>query len=277
MARLKFGYNTNGFAHHALEDALRIISDLGYDGVALTLDVHHLNPFKTTQSDLRALKRLLKRLRLDVVIETGARYLLDPVHKHEPCFISAKGAVRRIAFTKKAVDIAAVLEAPVVTVYSGALHPRMRAEEARMRLAAGLRSVCKYAASCGVIIGLEPEPGMFIDTIEGYAGTKRDVDHPALKLTVDVGHLVCCEQDAPGYIITRLADEIVNAHIEDIKGASHNHLPPGEGEINFRPILEAFRTINFSGLIGVELSRNSHNAPEAARNAIKFFNKIRQV
>ena len=275
MAPLKIGYNTNGFAHHTLEDALRIISGLGYDGVALTLDVHHLNPFTTTRSDLRALKRLLRRLKLDAVIETGARYLLDPVRKHEPCFVSATGAARRIAFTKKAIDIAAALNAPVVTVHSGARHPRMRREEARVRLAAGLRSVCKYAASRGVIIGLEPEPGMFIDTIEGYARIRCDVDHLALKLTVDVGHLVCCEQDAPGYIITRLADEIVNAHIEDIRGAAHNHLPPGEGEINFRPILEAFKAINFSGLIGVELSRNSHNAPEAARGAMEFFGKIR--
>jgi sugar phosphate isomerase/epimerase len=275
MTRLRFAYNTNGFAHHALEDALRIISGLGYDGVALTLDVHHLNPFTATRSDLLALKRQLRRLKLDVVIETGARYLLDPVRKHEPCFISATGAARRIAFTKKAIDIAAALDAPVVTVHSGSLHPRMKPEDARKRLAAGLRNVCKYAASRGVIIGLEPEPGMFIDTIEGYARTKRDVGHPALKLTVDVGHLVCCEQDSPGYIISRLADEIVNAHIEDIKGAAHNHLPPGEGEINFRPILEAFKAINFAGLIGVELSRNSHNAPEAARSAIEFFNKIR--
>lgn len=275
MASLKFAYNTNGFAHHALEDALRIISDCGYDGIALTLDVHHLNPFTTTRSELLALKRLLKRLKLGVVIETGARYLLDPVRKHEPCFVSAKGSARRVVFTKKAIDIAVALGAPVVTVHSGMLHRSVKPEEARKRLAAGLRSVCGYAESRGVVVGLEPEPGMFIETIEGYARTKRDVNHPALKLTVDVGHLVCCERDQPGYIITRLADEIVNAHIEDIKGASHNHLPPGEGEINFGPILDAFKAIDFKGLIGVELSRNSHNAPEAARGAMEFFKKIR--
>jgi len=275
MAKLKFGYNTNGFAHHKLKDALALISFYGYDGVALTLDVHHLNPFEMEDADLRAVKRQLKHLKLDVVIETGARYLLNPVHKHEPCFISERMVISRIAFTKMAIDIAAELEAPVVTVHSGALHPRMKPALARKRLASDLRNVCKYAAAHGVVIGLEPEPGMFIDTIEGYARTREDVDHPALKLTVDVGHLVCCEKDPPAFIITRLADEIVNAHIEDIRGCEHNHLPPGEGEINFKPILGAFKAIGYKGLINVELSRNSHNAPEASRKAIEFFNKIR--
>ena len=41
---LSFGYNTNGFAHHKLEDALEIIADCGYRGVALTLDNYHCNP-----------------------------------------------------------------------------------------------------------------------------------------------------------------------------------------------------------------------------------------
>ena len=38
------GYNTNGFAHHRLEDAINILADLGYRSIALTLDYHSLLP-----------------------------------------------------------------------------------------------------------------------------------------------------------------------------------------------------------------------------------------
>ena len=55
---LSFGYNTNGFAHHKLEDALEIIADCGYRGVALTLDNYHCNPFSVEPADLNRLRQL---------------------------------------------------------------------------------------------------------------------------------------------------------------------------------------------------------------------------
>src|SRR5947207_15955971 len=85
------GYNTNGFAHHRLEDALTILAELGYQGVALTLDHHVLNPYEPDPiGRTRQLRRLLERLNLRCVVETGARFLLDPRRKHQPTLVSTR-------------------------------------------------------------------------------------------------------------------------------------------------------------------------------------------
>ena len=92
---MRFGYNTNGFAHHRLEDALTILAELGYRSVALTLDHHALNPYDPdTSRQLPLIRERLRSLGLGVVIETGARFLLDPWRKHQPTLLSSDAEER---------------------------------------------------------------------------------------------------------------------------------------------------------------------------------------
>ena len=107
---LRFAYNTNGAANHRLEDALALIAEAGYDGVALTLDIHHLDPFAPDhRAQVRLVSARLKALNLGCVIETGARFLLNPRAKHEPTLVTAdpEGRARRVEFLSLALDVAA--------------------------------------------------------------------------------------------------------------------------------------------------------------------------
>src|SRR5205807_3610231 len=120
---MRFGYNTNGFAHHRLEDAVAILADLGYDSIAITLDYHTLNPSDPNLPDqLRAVRDIVQCRNLRTVIETGARFLLDPWRKHQPALLSADPAQRqqRIDFLLQAIDIARELSADAVSFWSGA-------------------------------------------------------------------------------------------------------------------------------------------------------------
>src|SRR4051794_7412671 len=113
------GYNTNGFAHHRLEDALTILGELGYRSVALTLDHHALDPFDPDlPAQIRRVRALLERLELRSVIETGARFLLDPRRKHQPTLLS-DNPERRLDFLHRAIDIATELDSEAVSLWSG--------------------------------------------------------------------------------------------------------------------------------------------------------------
>ncbi len=188
------GYNTNGFAHHRLEDALRILAQLGYQSVALTLDYHALNPYDPGMpSQAAAVRDLLRGLGLRVVLETGARFLLDPWHKHQPTLLSegVEDRRRRIDFLRRAVDLARDLGADAVSFWSGTPREAAADEVLMERLAAGCRELCDHAAGCGVRLAFEPEPGMFIDTMDRFCDLYEAVSHPAFGLTLDVGHLHC--------------------------------------------------------------------------------------
>src|SRR5262245_20122451 len=111
------GYNTNGFAHHRLDDALLILAELGYQGVGLTVDHHVLNPFAAGwQREAEQVRVLLECLRLRCVIETGARFLLDARRKHQPTLLSPtpEERQRRVEFLVDCIALARILKADAV-------------------------------------------------------------------------------------------------------------------------------------------------------------------
>ena len=271
---MKFGYNTNGFAHHALADALRVIAQTGYDGVAITLDVHHLNPLVCSGAERRNCAALLRELSLDVVVEGGSRFILDPMNKHEPSLISPEGRERRLAFLKECVLTAETLGAKVVAFASGVKQPGVAKEQAQTWLVEGVRALCDFAAEHNVTLALEPEPGHFVETLSDYAHIKKLCGKDDIGLTLDIGHIYCSEKSGPVEIIERYRDEIVNVHIEDMKGGVHEHLPPGEGDVDFAAALGALRKMGYDGLVNLELSRSSHDAPRIAQEALAFVKKF---
>ena len=270
---MRLGYNTNGFAHHRLDDALAILADLGYESVALTLDYHALDPYEPDLAGrTEAVRRRLERLGLRCVVETGARFLLDPWRKHQPTLISGQqdGRERRLDFLKRAVDVAAALGADAVSFWSGRADDDAPEDELWRRLDEGCRRLGEYAAGRGVRLAFEPEPGMFVDTMTRFDELMRRVGHPSFGLTLDVGHLHCLGEGPAGDHIRRRCDVLWNVHIEDMRRGAHDHLMFGEGDMDFPPILRALAEVGYGGGVHVELSRHGHDAVGAARRALAF-------
>jgi len=268
---LRFAYNTNGAANHRLDDALSLIADSGYDGVALTLDHHHHDPFATDWA--AASERLaarLRRLKLHSVIETGARYLLDPRDKHEPTMVTADaaGRDRRVAFLQRAIDIAAILGSETISFWAGIPKPDVDYAQARQWLDDGLACVCDYAATHGVDVSFEPEPGMLIETVAGYAALAER--HPTLRLALDTGHCIVTQDIEPAEAVRRYAAQLGTVAVEDMRRGEHIHLPFGEGDMDTGAVLAALRDIDFDRLVCVELSRESPRAHAAIPQALAY-------
>lgn len=257
---MRYAYNTNGLQNHRLEHAVELVADAGYDGLAITLDIHHLDP----QAPFLAKRAFVLRQRLDAlglgcVIETGARYLLDARRKHEPTLVSATAEERerRLDFLREAVDVAHVLEAECVSCFAGV--PRVLAlEEARAVLLDGLDRLNAYAQIKGVRVALEPEPGMAVADLDDALTVLPEEQWLAL----DVGHCLVTGERDPAAAVREFAARAATITVEDMKRGEHVHLPFGEGDIDLPAVLAAIAEIGFPGLVCVELSRESHRAHE---------------
>lgn len=269
---MRWGYGTNGFTSHRLHDALGIIADLGYDGVALTLDQPHLDPFADdVAAQTAATGRRLDDLGLGVVVETGGRYVLDIWRKHHPTLVSADGRDRRVDYLSRAVDVAAELGAEAVSLWSGTLPEETSPETGWERLVAGVDAVLAHARRSGVVCAFEPEPGMFVDTVEGVLELRRRLGDPEeLRVTLDIGHVVCNEPRGLADTVALAGGLLANVQVDDMVAGVHEHLALGDGDVDFPVALAALARAGYTGLAALELPRHGHAAPVVAEQSLGF-------
>lgn len=275
---MKLGYNTNGLACHRWRDALELLAETGYQSVAVTIDHHWMDPGSSShRAEVAAVGRVLEQLGLECVIETGARYLLDPREKHEPTLLSA-APERRIAFLNQCIDIAVELNAAAVSCWSGVLKGSVPRDAALDRLVEGCRRVLDHAARRDVRLAFEPEPGMLIESMDDFAELQARLDDAAhFGLTLDIGHVQCVEPCSIPEVIRTWRQKLWNVHIEDMCRGVHEHLRFGDGEIEFVPVMAALQDVGYTGGVHVELSRHSHMAPQVVRESYEFLDSIRRT
>ncbi|MGW7385625.1 sugar phosphate isomerase/epimerase family protein [Streptomyces sp. NPDC054794] len=271
---LRLGYGTNGLTDLRLEDALALLADLGYDGVGLTLDHMHLDPLaRDLPARTARLAQRLGELGLGVTVETGGRYVLDPRRKHGPSLLDDDEDARwtRIRLLVRAVRIAAELGAHAVHCFSGVGPPGVDTDTAWQRLAGALDPVLDAADEAGIPLAVEPEPGHLLATLADFHRLRSDLGDPApLGLTLDIGHCQCLESAPVQDCVRQAAPWLRHVQIEDMRRGVHEHLPFGEGEIDFPPVLAALADSGYRGLTVVELPRHSHAGPELAARSLDF-------
>jgi len=277
------GYNTNGFAHHRLEDAIAILAELGYRGIALTPDVNHLDPFaKSEFGDVNlsfrtgCVRNDLQVHSLECVIETGSRFLLDPRRKHQPTLVSPEACERefRFDFLCDCLDLAVGIGSRTLSFWSGTTTDDASHRIVLSRLVENCKRLADCAAAKGVRLAFEPEPGMFIDTMDKFAELHAKVNHPAFGLTLDIGHLVCQGELPISKHIAAWKHVLWNVHIEDMMRGVHDHVMFGEGDVDFADAFAGLRAANYTGGLYVELSRHSYDAVNTACRAKAFLDRF---
>ena len=271
---LRYAYNTNGCAHHRLDDALDLIAEAGYEGVALTLDWPHLDVVADDYE--RQARRLAEKLRqrgLGLVVETGARFLLDPRRKHEPTLVSPEpgGRKLRLDTLTRALDVCAIGGGETVSFWSGPVRPAVARGQAWAWLEEGVARLAERAAARGVALSFEPEPGHLTELLTDYDRLAEAA--PGLRLALDTGHLLVTGEADPADAVRQRAASLGTVAVEDMDRGVHLHKPFGTGDVDVPAVLDALADVGYRRLVTVELSRESPRAHEAIPESIAFLRR----
>ncbi len=198
---IQLSYCTFGLTQLSLSDAIEAVNKAGYPGVELSFHRDQFNPFQITAQDIATLRRQFDSLAVRPACVATASHFFLPSRPHEPSLMCADlaGRKRRIDLVRRGIQVARQLGVPLVTFGSGFIRDEHVADPSIDPGALLVDSIrrCLHEIRDGedITLLLEPEPGMYIETLEQAIDLVNQVGSPHFKLHLDLCHIYCSEPD----------------------------------------------------------------------------------
>jgi protein FrlC len=277
---MKLAFSTNAYTRHSLIDALRGIKRAGFPGVEILADTPHAYPADIDAALTNDVKRELEKLDLSVSninVNCSFGYWKDapPEPYFEPSLISPNSRHRedRTRLIMKSLEFARDVGAANVSITSGRMLGGMPPEPAARQFAESIRPILDRADQLDVNVGIECEPGLYLEYVAELRDWIDRLGHPRLGANLDVGHSQVIGESIPE-AVKLLGDRIWNLHVEDIPGRKHYHLIPGQGTLDWQGLKRALVEINYARFLTVELYTHWQNPQEAAEQSYQFLSRI---
>jgi sugar phosphate isomerase/epimerase len=270
---MRLAFSSNAYLRVPFDETAARIAALGYDGLELLADVPHAWPAGLLEGQKQAIRAAMERNGL--AFSNVNAFMMNAVADYRqpywyPSFIEPDEGYRRVRIdhTRRALSLCAELGAPHITTEPGGpLAPGQTRQEAMELFVEALKPLAEHAHKLGVMLLIEPEPGLLIETTEQYLEVAERLSAPSIGLNFDVGHAFCVGEDLPA-AIARMAPHTRHYHFEDIAATRvHHHLVPGMGAIDFATVIEAIRKTGYDGWLTVELYPFVDDPDAAARRA----------
>ena len=196
---IQLSYSTFGLTNLDFLDAIEVTARAGYPGVELSFHRDQFNPFDITDEYLATVKRKLASLNITPACVSTASHFFTPQRPHEPSLMTPDlaGRKRRIDLVRRGVRVARTLGVPLVSFGSGFIrdeHVSNPSVDPRELLVDSIQQCLKEVrADDDITLLIEPEPGMYIETLEQGIGLVNEINSPRFQLHLDLNHNYCSE------------------------------------------------------------------------------------
>ena len=147
-------------------------------------------------------------------------------------------------------------------------------EDGRKRGIDCFAAVADAAASSGVVYCIEPlsrDQTAFVNTIEDAASIVRQIGSPSVRTMLDCSSAALTETESIPDLIRRWLPTgmIAHVHFND-----PNRRGPGDGELDFGPVLKALRDVDYRGDAAIEPFIYEPDGPACAARGIAYIRKL---
>jgi protein FrlC len=280
---MKLAFSTNAYTRFPLLAALRGIKAAGYAGVEILADTPHAYPETLDNSTISTIRRELDNLQLQVSnINANCTFgywrHAPPEAYFEPSLISPVKQYRddRMRLIMRTLEFAKQVAAMNISITSGRMLGGMPPVAAARQFAESMKPILDRADQLGVNIGIECEPGLFLEYATELKEWIDKLGSPRLGANLDVGHSQVLGESIPESV-KLLGGRIWNLHVEDIPGRKHYHMIPGEGTMDWMALKGALEGIKYRQYLTVELYTHTEKPQEAAEKSYSFLSNIFQA
>ena len=114
------------------------------------------------------------------------------------------------------------------------------------------RFCADVASEYGRIVLMEPRVGEVICSVDSLLRLMEHVGRPNLKANFDTGHF-SAQRENVVLALAKLQGQFANVHISDNDPSNSEHVPIGDGSIDWKEFLSTLSAAGYNGYLGLDL------------------------
>ncbi len=250
-----------------------LAAELGYDGLEIAPFTLSDDPLSLTAAERKVIRRAVEEAGLAV---TGLHWLL--VTPKGMSITDTDPAVRRRTrdMMQGLCDLCADLGGRYLVHGSPAQRqlPERDIHAAKGYALEAFRYAARAAEKAGVIYCIEPlsrRETNFINTVAEAIGVVEGIGSNSFRTMIDCSAAGLAEEQSVADLIAQWMPSGLIAHMQV---NDPNRKGPGQGEMDFVPIIAALKSHGYAGDIGVEPFIYEPDGPGVAAHSIKFLRNL---
>jgi len=251
---MKLATATSVLIRYAIEDAIGVVAEAGFDGVDIWGGRPHVYRQDYSRAQLEALRDSIQGFGMSVSSFMPAFY------RYPHSLSSPNPVVRRdsVQYMLDCLENAVQLEAEILLVVPDHSLFGQTRDDSFKRMLESVDEVARHAQKHPIKLGLEVLHGDetdLVNTSQDAMDIIAALGHDNLGVVVDTGALNLSKETMRSVLQTT-AGRLLQVHVNDNNGHEQQNLIPGDGNYDFEAMLDELKTDGYTGFISAELSKD---------------------